>query len=183
MLLSSIDLSSLEQWDMGPAGAAEADATRSEILEELEASQDEPEFSLEPESASASASASASESEIEAEPAFELEGAGEETGGSPSDLDRYLGPWIAYRPFAAFDRGRVIEELVVVGEGQPWAEAEFLGEDEEVFGGAEGGIIEYRDGIFRLNTDKALAGGESSSDAAEDSAMRALVDSVLGGDV
>ena len=97
-------------------------------------------------------------------------------------MDRYLGPWIAYHPFAAFDKGRVIEDLVVVGEGQAWAEVEFLGEEEEAFGDAEEGIIEFRDGIFRLNTDRALAGIDPSAAMGEDSEMRALVDAVLGTD-
>ena len=229
LLLSSIDLSSLEQWDKGPAGAAEADATRSEAeaasafladtrgdeeslarseAEELSLSSESVENDEEPakmeeleslplaEPESLAGREDAAGAAISFEPEGEAPGdsdtdilvdaekAEEEAGGGASDLDRYLGPWIAYRPFAAFDRGRVLEELLVVGDGQPWEEVEFLGEEEEeIFDGAEGGIIEYRDGVFRLNTDLALSGSESSTGASgEDSEMRALVDSVLGSD-
>ena len=56
------------------------------------------------------------------------------------------------------------------------AAAESLDDDEEEEIAADDGIIEYRDGVFRLNPELALAGGR------EDPELRALVDSVLGGD-
>lgn len=88
---------------------------------------------------------------------------------------------------AAFSGLAVTEELPVVGEGEPWAEPEFLG---EYFGDDEDsplptdsdGIIEYRDGVFRLNTEMVLAGADSPDRAEKDPDLRALVDSVLSGD-
>ena len=187
LLLSSIDLSSLEQWDKGPAGAAEADATRFEEGEGAGIQAVEP---IEEGNFAENHGAPRSTHYIEERQApdeleeleAEAEAAVDGALGAASDLDRYLGPWIAYHPFAAFDKGRVIEDLVVVGEGQAWAEVEFLGEEEEAFGDAEEGIIEFRDGIFRLNTDRALAGIDPSAAMGEDSEMRALVDAVLGTD-
>ena len=38
---------------------------------------------------------------------------------------------------------------------------------KEDYRDGEGGVIEYSDGVFRLNTDKALAGA-ASADAAEE---------------
>jgi hypothetical protein len=187
LLLSSIDLSSLEQWDKGPAGAAEADATRFEEGQGTGAQTGEPieEGSVAENRGAPEPSRNIEERQVSdglEELEADVEAAVDGALGRASDLDRYLGPWIAYHPFAAFDKGRVIEDLVVVGEGQAWAEAEFLGEEEEAFGGAEEGIIEFHDGIFRLNTDRALAGIDPSAAMGGDSEMRALVDAVLGTD-
>jgi len=192
LLLSSIDLSSLAQWDTGPAGAEEADATRlpeptsvfeplvlgspldgayeEEEVEEVEEAEEELESAVPAEELEG----------LEAPPAADDEAA--------ATAVTYLGPWAAYRPFAASAAQSAFEELPVVGEGEPWSEIEYLGEypeDEDESPPLEesGGIIEYRDGVFRLNADAALAGSVSSAPAEKDAELRALVDSVLSGDL
>lgn len=191
LLLSSIDLSSLEQWDRGPAGAAEADATRapSAAARPAEVPSREEDHPLDlgspiddrilPEAAAVEGSLEALESET---PDI----------GPAATIERYLGPWIAYRPFAAVEGGPAVGELPVVGEGEAWSEPEFLGElspsglsddesDEALFDGPyEDGIIEYRDGVFKLNTELAASSAESSDLGDRDPELRALVDSVLG---
>jgi hypothetical protein len=219
LLLSSIDLSSLEQWERGPAGGAEADATRFDLdergvagigPEEVEELEEEPlqpdeEAGEEVEAEELEALPLVDEDEPPAEaespsvPAVEEgQGTSLEEPSLESDADlgigRYLGPVVRYRPFAAFEFSPVVEELPVVGEGEPWSEAEFVGdfmgdiEDDnaeapppaaEEYGEAaeetfdEGGIIEFRDGVFRLREDLPARGSD------RDPELRALVDSVL----
>jgi hypothetical protein len=103
--------------------------------------------------------------------------------GTAVDLGLYLGPCVHYRPYAGFDRTPASEELPVVGDGEPWSELEFIGDEDEYgfdgeeadFSTTDGGIIEYRDGVFRLNAELSTVG------VPEDSKLRALVDSVLSG--
>ena len=219
LLLSSIDLSSLEQWERGPAGGAEADATRFELgghgvagigPEEAEELEEEPPQTAEEEGEEAEAeelealplvgeNEPLAEAEVPAVPAVE-EGrrASIEEPSLESEaglgIGRYLGPVVRYRPFAAFEFSPAVEELPVVGEGESWSEAEFIGEFDRDFVGesavslppigeedgegaeetsGEGGIVEFRDGVFRLPEDLPSTGSD------QDPALRALVDSVL----
>jgi len=72
------------------------------------------------------------------------------------------------------------EELPVVGESEPWAEAEYLSElpdaveGGEEFGEPEGeGPIVYRDGVFQIDPDYPSASTEV------DLVLHELVESVL----
>ena len=188
LLLSSIDLSSLAQWESGPAGAEEADATRTArsdrgspeaapVPPELEGLQEadllaEAELGGEPE-----------ESEGGEEPLDSLESAVSPDDEVAVPIGRYLGPCLVYRPVDTLSSFAANEELPVVGEAEDWCEPEFVDEDEEFAPPIEdGGIIEYRDGVFRLNADLAKAKSDGSEPFEGDSELRALVDSVLGGE-
>ncbi len=195
LLLSTIDLSSLEQWDRGPAGAEEADATRSEANGKQAAVVDSPDPDEIMEEDVPLSLADDDEDDVDIEildllptadeelaPANEtaLDNREETDDGKASDIGVYLGPCIRYHPFVAFERRPVFEELPVVGDGEPWSEVEFLEDDVDEEFVTEGGIIEYRDGIFRLNADLAKIGDPKTTVVPEDPGMRALVDSVLG---
>jgi hypothetical protein len=103
----------------------------------------------------------------------------------PADLEEYLGPFSGYSPTAVTTgfSYEASEELPVVGEGDPWSEAEFLGElleaeledaDGEEPDLGEDGPIVRRDGIFQLND------AFPRPIVQTDPSLRELVDSVLG---
>ncbi len=202
--LSPIDLSSLEQWESGPAGAAEADATRSDFeapvaAVDYAASSEEEETEKPWRVAHSAAIDAAAESDdsvlvgdeipmlsermrelLEMLPAVESEDAG------PWELGDYLGPALPYYPARRFEAvaQAATEELPVVGEGEPWQEAEYLGEfdaeapHEDVSGAGQDqdeGPILYKGGIFQINP------GYRVGDRELDLNLRDLVDSVLGG--
>jgi hypothetical protein len=163
-----------------PARSVEEKQTDDDTLESL-SEEDEELESLE--------ALPAAEEEIAVEPQDDVGMQAIADDGTAVDLGIYLGPCIHYRPFTAFERAAVFEELPVVGDGEPWSELEFLGdeaeygagEEEENFTADDGGIIEYRDGVFRLNAELGVAGPKSPAGFPEDPEMRALVDSVLSG--
>ncbi|MDA8426657.1 MAG: hypothetical protein M0Z80_11025 [Treponema sp.] len=214
LLLSSIDLSSLEQWESGPAGAAEADATRSdfeagpqspkssrsgETVESQPSEEEEPRTWRVQRSAPIDTVGESDDSVLVGDEIpmlsenmrelVELLPASENDDADPLELTEYLGPALRYCPACKYEvvAQAASEELPVVGEGDPWFEAEYLGEfdseaadEDEVFESdsfrSEGPIL-YQGGIFRINP------GFKVSDAPKlDPELRDLVDSVLGGD-
>jgi hypothetical protein len=209
LLLSPIDLSSLEQWESGPAGGAEADATRSDfevktpaamleqVADELLSDEVEEKSWHIARSAQIDAAGESDDSVLvgdeipmlsdEMRDLLEFLPAVESEDTVAQELADYLGPALCYCPACRYEAvaQAASEELPVVGEGEPWQEAEYLGEfgaadmDEDVFEGdyenSDGPIL-YKGGIFQINP------GYRAEDRDLDPNLRNLVDSVLGGE-
>jgi len=203
LLLSSIDLSSLEQWGEGQK------AETGERSDDIEAGE-EPEFLLEPRFLLSEAQADANEAgddvivngEIpmlnsQMRDLLEILPAADLDEGPPVEITSYLGPWTPCRVFGSADTPPVFEELPVVGEGDAWSEAEYLepfelsryvdlpdnsqtsmnGEDGDSDG--DDAVIVFHDGLYTLNKD--FSNSDRASKAELDPDLRGLVDSVLSG--